>query len=229
MTAMRILSCSLTIALLPVAASANGNLAAVLARLDATSDTFQSMTAGLKRITHTAVINDSSEELGTVRMLRVKKGDLRMLIEFLEPDTTSVAFIGRKAELYYPKTQTVHEYDLGKHRSLVDQFLLLGFGTSGRELSRSYNIKLIGQETVGAYKAARLELTPRSPQLGEHLKKVELWVHDTEGFPVRQKFYQKSGDYTLIEYSGIKWNPPLTPAALQLKLPANVKREFPAK
>ena len=34
----------------------------------------------------------------------------------------------------YPKLKTVQEIDLGKRTDLIDQFLLVGFGTSGQEL-----------------------------------------------------------------------------------------------
>jgi len=215
--------------LLPCAAFANGALDGVLSRLDASSVSFQAASANIKRVMHTAIINDNTQEEGVIRILRVKKADLRMRVEFAEPNAKSVAFQGRKAEVYYPKIKTVHEFDLGKHKSLVDQFLLLGFGTSGKELARSYSIKLIGQETVGTYKADRLELTPRSSQVSQHLKLIELWIHESAGYPVRQKFYEKSGDYTLIDFSDVKWNPALTPDSLNLNLPKDVKREYPNK
>jgi len=38
---------------------------------------------------------------------------------------------------------------LGKKKSLVDQFLLLGFGTPGSDLKKSYSITLQGEETLG--------------------------------------------------------------------------------
>ena len=34
------------------------------------------------------------------------------------------------SQIYYPKSNTVEEYDLGKERAMIDQFLLLGFGSS---------------------------------------------------------------------------------------------------
>ncbi|MBK5290154.1 MAG: hypothetical protein JJE04_00480 [Acidobacteriia bacterium] len=204
-------------------------LPSLLSSLDASASSFRTMTAKLKRIMHTAVINDDSVESGHVRVMRVRNNEIAMLIEFTEPGQKSVFFQGKKAEIYYPNIQTVHEFDLGKHKALVDQFLLLGFGNSSKELSRSYHIKWIGKEAVGAYQSARIELTPKSSQVAEHIKVAELWVQQPDGFPVRQKFVEKSGDYTLIEYSEVKWNPGLTPDQMTLKLPKNVKREFPQK
>ena len=56
-----------------------------------------------------------------------------MLIDFTKPNPRTVAFRGRKAEIYYPKLKSVQEYDLGKRSDLLDQFLLVGFGTTGKE------------------------------------------------------------------------------------------------
>ncbi len=211
------------------AASAAQPLEKVLARMDDAAKSFQSLTGKVQKITYTAVIKDKSVESGSVLLKRAKPRDLRMLIQFTEPDEKSVAFQGRKAQIYYPKIQTVQEYDLGKHRNLVDQFLLLGFGTPGSELSRSYSIKMLGEEKVAGQTAARMLLVPKSEQAREHLKEVELWVADATGQPVQQKFVQPSGDYTQITYQEIKLNPNLKDDELKLKLPKGVKKEYPQK
>ncbi len=205
------------------------DLPGLLGILDASASGFHAMTAKLKRTMHTAVINDDSVESGQVRVVRIKKNELSMLIEFTEPDKKTIFFQDKKAEIYYPKIQTVHEFDLGKQKALVDQFLLLGFGNTSKDLARSYQIQWLGMEPVGAYQAGRLGLTPKSGQVAQHIKLAELWVQQPDGFPVRQKFVEKSGDYTIIEYSEVKWNPTITPDQMTLKLPKNVKREFPQK
>src|SRR3712207_8497622 len=46
--------------------------------------------------------------------------DLQVLIDFTRPDAKSVAFRGRKAEVFYPKLKTVQEYDLGKQKGLME-------------------------------------------------------------------------------------------------------------
>lgn len=201
--------------------------AAVLARMDSSAQGFRSASANIERVTHTAIINESLTETGTLKMLRTK-GSVQLYIEFTKPDAKSYSFRERKAEVYYPKIQTVQEYDVGKQKGLVEQFILLGFGSSGKELAKSYAVKYLGEETVGGVKVSRIELTPKSSKTREYFTKVELWING-EGRPQRQKFFQTSGDTTTVTYSNLVWNPPLTPAEVSLKLPANVKREFPQK
>jgi outer membrane lipoprotein-sorting protein len=197
--------------------------------MDENSLSFKAASANIKRITHTAVLNDNAEETGTVKMLRVSPKDVRMLIEFTQPDPKSIAFQDRKAQIYYPKIQQVEIYDLGKYSKLVDQFLLLGFGTSGRELAKNYDMKVLGEEKIAGASTVKLELVPKSSEAREQLKKVELWLHEDGAYPVQQKLYQPGGDYILITYTDVQLNPSLAPSAVTLQLPKNVKKVTPQK
>lgn len=201
----------------------------ILRAMDQNSASFQSMSSKIRRVAHTAVINESNVDSGVIYLKRGKGRDLRMLVDLSEPDPKSVAFQNRKLEIYFPKIQTVQEYDVGKNKDLLEQFLLLGFGSSGKELAAGYTMQALGSESIDGEKTTRIELTPKSRQVLEHLKKVELWISDSGGYPAQQKFYLQGGDYTLVTYSDIKMNPDLSDAALKLKLPRGVKREFPQK
>lgn len=204
-------------------------LESVLARIDREAGTFRDLTARLQKTTHTAVLNDTSQESGTVWIKRSGARDLIMRIEFTEPNPRALGFEGSKGQIYYPKIQTVQIYDLGKNRSLVDQFLLLGFGTSGRDVAKNYTMKVIGEETVGGEECTHLELTPKSSEVLQYIQKVELWIPHTAGHPVQQKILQPGGDYMLIAYSEMQWNPRLQEGAFRLNLPKGVKREYPQK
>lgn len=214
--------------LLLAAAGRADELAPLLSKMDVAALQFKSMTAKVKRVAHTAVINEDNADSGAFSVKRSKGNELRMLSEVVEPDPKSVAYQGRKLEIYYPKIQTVQEFDVGKNK-VVEQFFLLGFGTPRKELERDYAIKLTGTETIGGQKTARLELTPKSAQMMQHIKKVELWISEVTGYPLQQKFHQSGGDYNLVSYTDTRINPDLPDAALKLKLPRNVKREMMSK
>lgn len=205
-----------------------GDEDAVLNRIDRAGASFHSMSAHLKRVSHTAVINEDNTDSGTMLLKRPHARDMRMLVDFTQPDAKTVAFQGQKVEIYYPKMETVQEFDLGKNRELLDEFLLIGFGTSRTDLQSSYQIRLVGSDTVGGQKADRLELIPKSKEVLKHLTKLEIWVAGN-GYPIQQKFYQPAGDYMVFTYSDMKINPELADSALKLHLPKNVKREYPQK
>lgn len=217
----------LAAALLPLPAA--DTLESVLVRMDKAAPVFRGMTAQIRKVAFTAVVNDTNEEFGTIALLRPKSKDLRMLVEFTRPDPRSVAFSGRKLQIFYPKINTVQEYDLGKQAALVDQFLLLGFGTSGSDLKQSYSIVYVGEESLGGQKTAHLELTPTAAETQKHVRRIEIWIADSNAQPLQQKVWQNARDYTLINYSDVKLVPNLKEEAVQLKLPAGVKKEYPQK
>lgn len=201
----------------------------LLARIDQSAAGFRAMTAKLERTSFTAVIKDTSVEQGAIAIKMSNSRDLQLRIDFTTPDEKSWAFRGRKAELFIPKINTVQEYDLGKHSKLVDQFLLLGFGTRTQELKRNYTMQLVGEDVIGGRIASKLELIPKSQEALQHLKKVEIWFPLDSGFPVQQKFHLGSGDYVVVSYGDVKLHTSLPDSAVRLNLPKNVKREYPQK
>jgi outer membrane lipoprotein-sorting protein len=200
-----------------------------LARLDKAAAGFRGLTARIKKTSFTAIIKESTEEEGKMTLFRPKPKDLRMLVEFEKPEIRAVAYQNRKIQIFYPKLMTVQEYDLGKQASLVDQFLLLGFGTSSRDLQQSYDIKLTGEDALPGGKADRLELVPKSDEARKSVKRIEIWISETDGVTVQQKVHQPSRDFVLISYSDIKLNPAMSEDSVKLKLPKGVKKETPQK
>lgn len=203
---------------------ASAGAAEVIDRVDKAAAGFKSLSANMKRVSHNGVINDDEMEEGSIAVKRAKNGDLRMLVNIQKPDPKTVAFAGKKLEIYLPKIATVQEMDVGKHRGMLEQFFLLGFGTSKRDLERDFVISEGPPETISGQKTIRIGLVPKSAETLKHLKRAELWIGDG-GYPYQQKFYQSGGDYHVVTYSDLKINPELPDAALKLKLPSNVKRE----
>lgn len=201
---------------------------AVLSRMDKEAAGFHQITSKLKKTDYTAALNDSDSENGEM-WLRRNGHDVIMRTEFAHPQLRSVAVEGGKAQIYYPKIRTVQIYDLGKAGALVDQFLVLGFGSSGKEIARNYTVAMGGEEAVNGEKVTRLELTPKSGKVQEQIRKVELWIPQGAGHPVQQRVTQPNGDYYLFTYSDIKLNPGLADSAFRLNLPSDVKREYPQK
>src|SRR5580704_3877592 len=102
----------------------------VFARMDKTAQQFRSVTADLSRTVHTAVINDDATDTGTIKVKREKSHDTRYLMDLTKPDPKTVAYDGATVAIYYPKIKTEQVYDVGGKRASVDQFLLLGFGST---------------------------------------------------------------------------------------------------
>jgi outer membrane lipoprotein-sorting protein len=100
---------------------------------------------------------------------------------------------------------------------------LLGFGSNSAELRNSYKVELGGPETVAGQKSVRLVLTPKSADVLAKLTRVELWISDTLGIAVQQKFTQPGDDYTLATYTNVKLNP--GPPELKWDIPKDAHKE----
>jgi outer membrane lipoprotein-sorting protein len=182
---------------------ANWTVDNVLKQLDSRAADFQSLTADLERTKVTVVVNDKSTESGQIWVRR----DDKMRIELTQPDPRTILRDGDFFYLYNPKIHRVEEYNLGKKKSLVDQFLLLGFGTSGSLLREGYNISLQGEETLDDKKVLRLELLPKTNEVKKQLSKIDLWLDESSWLPLQQQFFETgSGDYFIIHYRKIERN-----------------------
>lgn len=220
--------------LLALLSAACANLSAetlndVFARMDAAAASFRGVTAKVRKISYTAVIKDSSEEKGNMVIRRAKAKETQLRMDLTSPDAKTWVFRGKKAELYLPKINTVQEYDLGKYSKLLDQFLLLGFGSTSADLQKAYRIQMGGEDVLEGQKTSRIQLTPLSAEAQQHLRRVEIWIPLSGGLPIQQKFFQSSGDYVLVSYADVKVEPNLPESAAQLNLPKTVKREYPQK
>jgi outer membrane lipoprotein-sorting protein len=206
------------------------NLQQVLTRMDKAANDFKSMTAQVTYVTHTDVLNEDDRETGTVTMKKVLPGEVQGLVDFTSPDRKTITFEKRKFQEYLPKMKTVQVFDLAKHGEQLDKFLMIGFGTSGMELAKDYDVTALGTENVNGHSAIHLQLVPKAVDARQYVQKLELWIPDQgDPYPFREKIFEPSGDYRLVTYSDLKINPPLQPDALQLKLPPGVKTEYPGK
>jgi len=182
---------------------------------------FKTLSATLEYTTVTVLVNDHSTEYGQIFFRKAKRPEV--LIKFVKPDPKEILLKKNRAAVYLPKINTIQEYDVGKKAALLQQFLLLGFGSDVAELQKSYTIKYTGEKQLGNETTAVLELVPTDSQVATQLVKVQLWVSEDSWLPAQQKFFEPSGDYLVARYRGIEVNRGLSSSVFQIKAPDNVK------
>lgn len=199
------------------------SLESALRQLDAAAKDFHSLSADVERTKVTVVVNDRSTESGKILV----RGD-RMLLEMKAPDARTILRTGDNIYIYNPGLKRVEEYNLGKNRALFDQYLLLGFGTQGRELQKHYLVTLLGEPALDDKKTAELELTPKSEQVRSNISKIQIWFDESSWLPVQQQFFETgSGDYFIIRYSKIARNPDLGDAHFKPHWPKGTEKIKP--
>ena len=197
-------------------------LESVLKQMDTTAAAFRSAEVNLVADQYTAVVSETETQKGKVYFRR-RDHDMQMAMDITDPDKKYVLYTNGKVQLYQPKIDQVTEYDAGKKRSDIDSFLVLGFGGSGRELLKNYNVKYAGTEAVGGVQAAKLELVPKSQSVLNNIARILLWIDPARGISVQQQFFQPSGDYRLAKYSEIKLNEKISDDVFKLKTTGKTK------
>jgi outer membrane lipoprotein-sorting protein len=195
------------------------DMAAILSRMDAAAPGFHAMSANIQMLTFTKVIDDKIVENGTLRMQRGKNASVRAVIDFSgqKDAAREIGFLGKVIRIYYPNLNVYQDYEVGKNSDVLNQFLLLGFGSSGHELAQNYDITPEGMEKVAGVNTTKLLLMPKDPKVKERLSKIEMWFPEGAANPIQQQFYEPTGNYRRVTYSDIKVNPPIK-GSLEMKL-----------
>jgi len=188
----------------------------VLARMDDAARTFKTTEANVVWDQYQKVIDETETEKGKIYFRR-EGGEIQMAADFVEPDKKYVIYSGGKVQVYQPKIDQVNEYSAGKNRADVESFLVLGFGGSGRDLFKSYVLRLVAKETVGGIATVQLELIPKSDRLRNNIARILLWIDPAKGVSVQQQFFEPDGNYRLAKYSDIQINQKLPDNAFKLK------------
>jgi outer membrane lipoprotein-sorting protein len=210
------------IALLTAALHAD-SLDAVLHRMDEGAKRFHSVTATLKGVNYTAVLQESSTQTGQLWLMRRGKGGVIGKMKFDPPGEYTVAFSGHIVDKYYPKANNVERYDLGKNAAQIDEFILLTFGAGENDLEQNYDVKYSGTETIDGTPCSHLVLTPKSPEAKKIATSIEMWIPESRSYAIQQKVNEPSGNYVLNHYTDVKMNPDLPQSTYEFKPPANAK------
>jgi outer membrane lipoprotein-sorting protein len=175
----------------------------VLKKMDATAASFRSVQADVVQDRYEKVVDDHDIEKGTVYYRRNGQ-DIEMMAEVRDPAPKFVLYKGGKLQVYQPKINQVMEYSTGNNRSDIESYLVIGFGASGEDLKKSFDVTSLGPQTVDGVQTVELQLVPKSDKLRNNISKIYLWIDTARGISVQQQFFQPQGDYRLAKYTNIK-------------------------
>ena len=201
----------------------------VLKKMDAVAATFHSAQAQIESQNYEKVINEVDEtEYGAIYYRRTGK-DLEMMLDITKPDKKSVLLKDGKIQMYQPKIDQVTPWDLGKNKSDFESYLVLGFGGSGQDLQKAFDVTFLGPETINGVATAKLQLVPKSERVRNTFKQILLWIDLDKGVSVQQQFFQPQGDYRLAKYTNIQVNGKKIPDdVFKLKTTSKTKTVPPA-
>ena len=197
-----------------------------LKKMDAVAATFRTAQASFEWDTYQKVIDEVDEiQTGVVYYRRSGK-DIEMMAEVKKvgsslatqkPEPKFVLFKDGRVRLYQPKVDQVTDYDLGKSRTDIASYVVLGFGGSGQDLVKAFDVTYVGPETIEGVSTAKLQLVPKSETVRKTYNQIFLWIDLDKGISVQQQFMTPQGDYRLTKYSSIKVNEKIPDDVFKLK------------
>jgi outer membrane lipoprotein-sorting protein len=201
---------------------ASGDLATVLAKMNQSSTSFKSAQGDFEFQSYQKLTEDTDIQKGRIYFRREKKGvDAAFDIGGTAPK--QVVYRDGKLQIYEKKINQVTEREVGKNKSDVEAFLSLGFGASGDELQRDYDVKMGGWETVDGVKTAKLDLTPKKAKVQQTYNRIILWIDPERDVLLKQQFFEHSGDYRVAHYTNMKLNEKIPDDVFRLKTNGNTK------
>ena len=219
------LKTKLTIAALCVLAATIAqaqSLESVLSSMDKAAASFRSAQCDFVWDQYQKVVDDHDYQKGTMYFRR-QGNDVQMAANITSPAKKYVLFTGDLVSVYQPSIDQVTEYRPGKNKADFESYLVLGFGGSGRDLEKSFDVKFAGMEQVQSVNAAKLELTPKAQKVRSMFQVITLWIDPARGVSVQQMFQEPSGDYRLAKYSNIHLNQKIPGDVFKLKTTGRTK------
>ncbi len=178
-------------------------LDSVLRTMDKAAANFQTAQADFVFKQYQKVVDEFDTQKGTVYYRRAGQ-QIEMMADFKGPDPKFVLYKDGKLQVYQPKIEQVLEYAVGASHQEFDSLLVLGFGGSGQDLKKSFDVTYQGEETIENVRTGQLLLIPKSEKVRSNLPQIILWIDLDRGISMQQKLVQTQGDYRLATYSAIK-------------------------
>ena len=199
---------------LSVPASAQSGLPGIIAQLDAASKTFHSAQATVSYEDYVRVVRDTTRQTGTIFIERTPSGeDMGAVFYDLGPDgkpsktpVKVLVYGGGTLQIFSPGVNQVDLFKAGGNQAKYESFLTLGFGGSGTELQKAWDIKDLGQESVNGTPTEKLDLVSKDPGVRNMFTHVLIWIEPSKGISLKQEFFAPNGDTRTATYSNIKPN-----------------------
>ena len=197
-------------------------LESVLETMDATAAHFQTAQADFVWDQYQKVVDEHDLQKGTVYYRRSGQ-QIEMMADIKEPDRKYVLYKDGKLQVYQPKIEQVIEYSAGANHSDLESWLVLGFGGSGQDLKKSFDVTFQGEETIDSITTAKLQLIPKSEKVRNYFSEAFLWIDVNRGISIQQKFIQGQGDSRTAKYSAVNLHAKIGNDVFRLKTTSKTK------
>jgi outer membrane lipoprotein-sorting protein len=184
--------------------------------MDTASAKFQRATADFQWDNYEKIVHDTSTQKGFIYFER-KGNSMNLGAVIVDPAAPTksrilkvVQYEGGTLQMFDPGVDQITVLHEGANQAEIEDFLTLGFGGSGVDLAKAWNIKDLGPETLTdngqPVKVEKLDLEGKDAEARKNFTHVTIWVDPVRDVSLKQIFYTASGNYRTATYSNIKPN-----------------------
>ncbi|HVG27609.1 MAG TPA: hypothetical protein VM865_08390 [Acidobacteriaceae bacterium] len=213
---LRKLGLALCLLLLPAfpARAQSPQLTSVLSQLDAASQRFRNARADFRWEFFEKIVHDTTVQTGSIYFNRAGANmEMGSVVFDLGPDgkpakapSKVLEYKGAQLQIFTPGVDQIDVFKAGANQAKYESFLTLGFGGSGKDLARAWDVTDNGPETINGTRTEKLDLVSKDPNVKNMFTHVTVWVDPTRGVSLQQKFFTPQGDVRTAIYSNIQVN-----------------------
>jgi outer membrane lipoprotein-sorting protein len=201
-------------------AAAGGDLNHVLTQLDAAAAKFHSAKADFQWDQFERVVSSTDTQAGVIYYEGSGlSARVALDIETVDgqPSKKNIVYSNGVLQLFVPQIDQMTVFHAGEKQAQYESYLTLGFGGSGSDLKKSWDITYQGMETMDGVQTAKLDLVSKDPGVRANFSHVTIWVDPTRGVSLKQILYEPSGDTRTAYYKNIEYNKKISPSVFKIK------------
>lgn len=201
-------------------AQASGDLNHVLAEMDASAAKFRSAKANFQWDQYERVVDSTDTQRGVIYFLGAG-ANMRVAFDIEtsdgQPAKKTVVYSDGVLKLYQPGIDQLTVFHAGDKQGQYESYLSLGFGGSGSDLKKNWNITFQGMETMDGVATAKLDLVSKDAGVRANFSHVTIWVDPTRDVSLKQVLYEPSGDSKTAYYRNIEYNKKISSSVFKIK------------
>ena len=193
---------------------------AVLSQMDGAAKSFHSAQADFQWDQYERVVDNTDTQKGTISFLR--SDDLTQMAAQVkqfngQPDAKDIVYKNGVLQFYQPSIDQMTILHAGKNQARFESFLTLGFGGSGSDLKKNWNVTNQGNEMIDGVNTVKLDLVGKQASVRNMFTHVMIWVDPARAVSLKQKFFEPSGDTRTAFYRNIHYNKKVSPSLFRIK------------
>jgi outer membrane lipoprotein-sorting protein len=192
----------------------------VLAQLDSAAAKFHSAKANFQWDQFERVVSSTDTQAGVI-YYEGSGPSARVALDIEtadgQPAKKTIVYSNGVAQFFQPQIDQMTVFHAGDKQAQWGTYLTLGFGGSGSDLKKSWDITYQGMETVDGVQTAKLDLVSKDAGVRANVSHVTIWVDPTRAVSLKQILYEPSGDTRTAYYKNIEYNKKVSPSVFKIK------------